>query len=190
MTDAATDLQAPPHSPLFQRALGRDWDNIHEAARDFHTITDRAVFAGTATIERGHFVLARAICLAFGFPPVGRDVPLTLTMTRTGDGETWVRMFGTRTLRSCLSPANHPGHIIERFGPVAYELALPVSDGEMSLDVKRGWIWGIPIPAIFLAVSESREYVQNGVFHFDIAAHAPLTGALVVRYRGRLERAA
>jgi hypothetical protein len=63
---------------------------------------------------------------------------------------------------------------------------LPVKDGAMGLPVRRGWCLGVPLPPFLLPASDSREYAQDGAFHFDITLSAPFGGALIVRYRGSL----
>ncbi len=49
-----------------------------------------------------------------------------------------------------------------------------------------GWLLGIPMPRAFLPRSETREYVADGVFHFDVDLAAPLNGGRIVRYCGAL----
>ncbi|SLN21980.1 hypothetical protein PEL8287_00946 [Roseovarius litorisediminis] len=40
-----------------------------------------------------------AMCLT-GFPPQGRDVPVTVTLTPQNAGELWVRQFGDSTFEN------------------------------------------------------------------------------------------
>ena len=56
----------------------------------------------------------------------------------------------------------------------------------MRLPVRRGWFLGIPLPKFLLPGSDSREYVADGVFRFDVSLSAPFGGGLIVRYRGSL----
>lgn len=172
-----------PHPPLFQRALGSAWEDLPIEVQRLHSIQDVESFSGTAQVTRGTSLLARLAALVFRFPKPGSDVPLTITKTRTGDGETWERNFAGRRFRSYLTPAK-PGHYRERFGPFNYEQELPVKDGSMKLPVRRGWFLGIPLPGFLLPGSDSREFAENGRFHFDVGLSAPFTGALIVRYRG------
>ncbi|MGR3707824.1 MAG: DUF4166 domain-containing protein, partial [Alterinioella nitratireducens] len=53
-----------------------------------------------------------------------------------------------------------------------------------------GRVGPIPMPRWLLPVSEAREHVRDGRFHFDVSLRAPITGALIVRYRGWLVTAA
>jgi hypothetical protein len=83
-------------------------------------------------------------------------------------------------------PSPRPFHYRERFGPFTYEQELPVEDGVLHLPVRRGWFLGIPLPSRLLPRSCSKEFAENGTFHFDIGVYAPLTGGLIVRYQGHL----
>ena len=60
---------------------------------------------------------------------------------------------------------------------------MPVRNGSLHLPVRRGWLFGLPLPGFLLPVSEAREYDTDGVFHLDVALRAPL-GSLIVRYEG------
>ncbi|MEO1493483.1 MAG: DUF4166 domain-containing protein [Pseudomonadota bacterium] len=175
------------HAPLFQRVLGSSWAELPAPNRRLADVHDVEVFTGRARIDRGTGWLVRLGAALFGFPPAGDDVPVTVTKTRHSDGEVWERDFAGRRFRSHLTPAGTPGRVFERFGPVRFELDLPVRDGAMQLPVLRGWVLGVPIPGVLLPISDSREYTEDGVFHFDVGLIAPLGLGLVVRYRGWLK---
>ena len=68
-------------------------------------------------------------------------------------------------------------------------LALQAGPDGLYFPVRAGRIGPMPLPRWALPVSRSRETVQDGRFRFDVALHAPLTGQLVVHYRGWLVRA-
>ncbi len=174
------------HTPLFESVLGDRWDALPDANRRLADVHDVEVFCGHAQIERGSGLVARIGAAMFRFPPAGADVPVTVTKTRVGEAEIWERNFAGRRFRSHLSPAGSPGRVFERFGPLRFELDLPVRDGVMSLPVLRGWCLGIPIPRPLLPISDSREYTRDGLFHFDVGLFAPFGLGLVVRYRGSL----
>ncbi len=113
-------------------------------------------------------------------------LPVTVSKTRTDNGEVWERNFNGRVFRSYCMPAAEHYRYRERFGLLTYEQDLTVEDGEMHLPVRRGWFLGVPIPRLFLPRSDSREYAKDGRFHFDVALSAPLGFGLIVRYRGHL----
>jgi hypothetical protein len=121
-----------------------------------------------------------------GLPPAGQAVALAVVMTRAPRREQWERDFAGRHFRSVLTPSPRPGHVRERFGLANYELELPVLDAALHFNVRRGWLLGIPMPSALLPKSCSREYAVDDVFHFDVGLYAPLSGSLIVRYRGWL----
>jgi len=188
MTDLAvsTETEESPYPTLFQSALAERWDHLPPEVQALHSVQDVESFSGTAKVTRGNSLIARFAAWFFGFPPAAEAVPLTITKTRTETGEIWERNFGGRVFRSYLTPAPVAHRYRERFWLFNYEQDLPVEDGRMRLPVRRGWFLGVPLPGLLLAKSDSREYAQEGAFHFDVALGAPLGGGLIVRYRGRL----
>lgn len=191
--DAMSDLTITTHEdeehilPLFQQALGDHWQALSPQAKALHDVYDVHHFAGTARVDRGGNLLAKLTALVFGFPPAAPNVAVTVTKTRTDAGEVWTRDFGGRTFSSLLMCSPKPHHVRERFGPFTFEQELLVSTDGMSLEVRRGWFFRIPLPRWALPKSAAREYVEDGRFHFDVALSLPILGSLIVRYRGSLE---
>lgn len=180
-----TQLQDPAPT-LFQTVLGDKWQELPPCVRRLHSVQDVESFSGRARVERGRGLVALLAAWCFGFPAAGDDVPLTITKTRTAAGEVWERNFAGRRFRSVLTPSDRAQHYRERFGPFAYEQELPVEDGVLYFPVRRGWFLGVPLPSLLLPRSCSREFAVDGAFHFDVGLYAPLTGGLIVRYKGRL----
>ncbi|MGA7328142.1 MAG: DUF4166 domain-containing protein, partial [Rhodomicrobium sp.] len=178
---AASSAQAPT---LFQKALCERWQQLPASVRRLHSVQDIEVFKGRAKVTRGKSWIARVATFFFNFPKAAEDVPVTITKTRTASGEIWERDFDGRKFRSYLSPSHRRFHYRERFFAFTYEQELPVKEGSLFLPVRRGWLLGIPLPGFLLPNSEAREYDLNGIFHFDVGLHAPLTGKLIVRYEG------
>lgn len=188
MADLAitTSLEETPCPPMFQSALADRWAGLPPEIQALHRIYDVESFSGTAQVMRGKSIFARLAARLFGFPPAADEVAVTVTKTRTGDGETWERNFGGRVFRSRCTPAPEPYRFRERFGAFNFELELLVQDEQIRLPVRRGWFMGLPLPVFLLPGSESREYRENGVFCFDVALLAPLGVGLIVRYQGEL----
>lgn len=172
---------------LFQAALGDTWHGLPRCVQRLHSVQDVESFSGRARVTRGRGLIPLLAAWLFRFPEEGDDVPLTVTKTRTRRGETWVRSFAGRRFRSFLTPSARPSRCRERFGPLTCELELPVKDATLHLPVRRGWFLGIPLPSLLLPGSCSREFAVNDTFHFDVGLYAPLTGGLIVRYRGWLD---
>lgn len=188
MSDLAVFTQTTegPRLTLFQTALGDRWNHLPLAVQQLHSTQDIESFSGTAIVERGTSIIARLAAWFFRFPKAGINVPITITKTRIDNGEIWERNFAGRVFRSYCTPSNHPYRYKERFWLFNYEQELPVNGNSMYLPIRRGWILGIPIPKVLLPTSDSREYESDGIFHFDVGLGAPLSGGLIVRYRGSL----
>ena len=171
---------------LFERTLARDWLALPASIRRLHSVRDLGSFCGRAQVTRGTGPLARLAGWLFNFPPAGEDIALTVTKTRVGEDEIWERNFAGRIFRSRWSPSPRPGHARERLFGLTIEAELEASGGCLHYSIRRGWLAGIPLPAFLLPKAQIREYDEGGVFHFDVALHAPLTGGLAVRYRGQV----
>jgi Domain of unknown function (DUF4166) len=180
---ARSQMAAPT---LLQTALGDAWQQLPRSVRRLHSVQEVESFSGRACIRRGRGLLARLAGWFFQFPTAGDAVELTITKTRTSSGEIWERNFAGRSFRSLLTPSLRPAHYRERFGPFRFEQELPLADGALHFVVRRGWFLGIPLPFMLLPRSCSKEFEVDGTFHFDVGIYAPLTGELIVRYRGEL----
>jgi len=196
MADLAvrTERSATPRRPLFARGAIADFDHLPDEIRRTHDTVDCSRWQGRAQVTRGGTLWSRLIAAAFRFPPANADTPVTVTKLAVGRGETWVRTFGRRRFRSHLAvtPSGDAGvHPVmtERFGPFTFLLGLHVSDGALHFPVRGARMGLLPMPRWLLPRSKAREYVQDGHFCFDVALFAPLTGRLIVRYRGWLEPA-
>jgi saccharopine dehydrogenase-like NADP-dependent oxidoreductase len=185
MSDLAVKISTSEEQnpTLFQSALREKWHDLPPTVQRMHSVHDIETFSGRANVERGTSLVARVSAWFFGFPPAGTDIPLTITKTRTGTGETWQRDFDGNVFRSYLTPSR-PYHYKERFWAFNFEQELPVKDGVLHLPVKSGRFLGIPLPRFLLPGSNSREFEVDGKFHFDVGLSAPFGGGLIVRYHG------
>lgn len=188
MADLAisTEIEETPAPVLFESALGEQWPKLPEQIKTLHSVQDVENFSGLAEVTRGESVFAKLIAGFFRFPPASENTPVTVTKTRTESGETWERRFGDRSFRSYCTPASKACQIRERFLVFNFELDLVVEKSSVSFTVNRGWLLGIPLPQSLLPGSDSREYVDDGEFCFDVALSAPLGIGPIVRYVGRL----
>jgi hypothetical protein len=179
---------APDQVPLYRRMLGEAWDLLPPPLQVMHQVSGILIADGAAIIERGEGLISRLLARLLGFPPAGRDVPVTVTF-RVGEGrEHWRRTFGNSAFASVQEPGRgrFDRLLCERFGPFCFGLALVVEDDRLRL-VLRGWSFaGLPLPAAWGPRSQAYESAENGRFHFHVAIDHPLTG-LIVRYRGWLE---
>lgn len=136
-------------------------------------------------MNRGTSLPARLLSKVFGFPPTASDVPVEVVKTATPKGEQWERRFGAYRFRSLLAAG--PQGLTERFGPFTFALGLHVSDDALHFPVIGGRFGPIPLPGWLLPISIAREEVRDERLQFDVKLLAPLTGQLIVHYRGWLE---
>jgi hypothetical protein len=176
-----------PFCPIFPQVLGPDFAALPEPVRATHLTAGQSRWHGRATVTRGKGLWGRFLCLLFRFPAQADDVPAKVLKTATPSGEVWQRRFGIQSFRSRL--AAESGGITESFGPFTFLLSLKVQDGALHYSVTEGWLGRLPLPRRLLPVSQAREFVQGGAFHFDVKLLAPLTREVVVHYRGFLSAA-
>lgn len=171
--------------PVIPRVLGPAFATLPQKLRNVHLTFAMHRFRGRASVERGTSLLARLLSNVFGFPPTAPDVPVEIVKTATLKGEHWERRFGACSFRSFLAAG--PQGLTERFGPFAFALGLHVSDDALHFPVIGGRFGPIRLPQWLLPISIAREEVRDERFQFDVKLLAPLTGQLIVHYRGWLE---
>lgn len=189
--EAAADLRVTSEHlselPLFKRLLRQKWVDLPDRVQSLHSVLGTGSFEGRARVSRGRNVLAQALAWLFSFPKVTDDIAVRVEIVETDKGETWTRQFGRKRFRSYLSRSLKRGNMVERFGPLSFEIDLQVKEGCLHFPVVRGRALGILLPAALLPRSEAREFELDGKFHFDVALGAPLGLGLMVRYQGYLE---
>jgi saccharopine dehydrogenase-like NADP-dependent oxidoreductase len=176
-------IEAPE---LFRAALGDEvYASLPAALRGFHDRAAETVWLGRADVDVGASFVARIARRAFGLPAAGRDLPITVSLARDGESETWVRDFGPHRFLSRLRRTD-PGHIEETLGPFAFDLALDAHGSRVSMPV-LGWRFlGIPLPRFCAPISNSHEFEDaDGRYRFDVRLSLPLCG-LLAHYRGWL----
>jgi hypothetical protein len=183
------DDAPPPGTPLYARVLGEAWARLAPEIRALHDLgAGESTWTGRAAVERGKFPLARLAGAVVGFPPAAADQPVRVSFAvRDGGAERWTRRFGGRAFFSDQDEGRgrESGLLIERFGPLAFAMAVTVTDGRLDL-VQRGWrAFGVPMPRGLGPAAEAGERVDGGRFRFSVAIRHWLTGP-IVRYRGWL----
>ena len=185
----AWGIREVPAAPgLYPRLLGSTWDNVPPAIRAMHDPETCPRASGQAVVERGRGLIARIVAAIVGFPPAGEEVPVTVGFTDRGDdGEHWSRNFGGHRFSSVQEAGQGRSEhlLVERFGPLAFAMAL-VTEGERLRLVLRRWsLFGLPLPLALGPRSDAYESDEGGRFHFHVQISHPLAG-LIVRYRGWL----
>lgn len=173
--------------PVIPRVLGPEFATLPQELRNTHLTVSVHRFRGRASVTRGTSVLGRLLSSVLGFPPTAPDVPVEVVKTATPKGEHWERRFGPCRFHSLLAAG--PQGMTECFGSFTFTIGLHVSDGGVHFPVTAGRFGPIPLPRWLLPISIAREEVRDERFQFDVKLLAPLTGQLVVQYRGWLEPA-
>jgi hypothetical protein len=184
---------APDRAPLYRRMLGEAWDLLPPPLRVMHEVSGGLIADGEAVVERGGGLLARLVARLMGFPPAGREVPVTVRFRVEQGREHWRRTFGSSSFSSVhsFSSVQEQGRgrfdrlLCERFGLFSFGLALVVEEARLRLVVRRWSFAGLPLPAAWAPRGEAYESAEGGRFHFYVEIRHPLTG-LIVRYRGWL----
>jgi hypothetical protein len=165
-----TTAQSDAVQPLFLSQLRSDFHDLPDAVRESHDWVGCLRLEGRAELSRGRSLAAHLIATLFRFPPDGADVPLTVTKVQFSDGEIWLRDFNGCTFRSHLRSVD--GRMSERFGPFTFILGLTVRNGTLAYPVVAGRIGPLPLPRMFLPVSNAAEREEVGRFHFDVELRA------------------
>lgn len=170
--------------PLFLQVLASRFAELPEKVRETHQTVDVARWQGHARILRGTSLWSRLLGRLFSFPRTSDNVPVEVIKSATPTGEIWRRRFGQRKFSSKLEATS--SGMTERFGPFTFLLALEVRGQALHYPVVSGRFGAVPLPKWLLPVSESREYVADDRFHFDVKLLTPITRDLLVRYQGTL----
>ena len=177
----------PEEAPLYRRILGESWARLPPELKEMHNFAGELSAQGRASVERGAGWLARSIAAIFRFPAAGADVPVSVTFRSDHGREIWRRTFDGRSFVSVQQEGRgrYERLLRERFGPLAFGLALVWEQERLKL-VPRGWSFlGIPLPSWLMPGGEAFEWSKDGRFHFHVEIGQRLTG-LIVRYRGWL----
>jgi hypothetical protein len=174
--------------PLYARILGTAWETLPAAIRQMHNGSGTRTVRGRASVERGVSVLAQLAAAIIGFPKATADTSVSVQFTAAGGEETWARTFGEESFSSIqyAGRGRSQGLLCERFGPLAFAMALVAKHGRLSLVLRRWSAFGIPLPMWLCPRSNSWEKTEAGRFRFHVEIGHPLTG-LIVRYKGWLE---
>jgi hypothetical protein len=171
--------------PVIPRVLGPAFASLPEELRKTHSTVAVHRFRGRAAVMRGTSLSGRLLSKLFGFPPTTPDAPVEVIKTATPRGEHWERRFGPCRFRSHLAVGRQG--LTERFGPFTFTIGLHVSDRAVHFPVTGARFGPVPLPRWLLPISIAREEVRDERFQFDVKLLAPMTGKLVVHYRGWLE---
>lgn len=152
--------------------------------RELHS--GEGIYSGRCKIERGQGGLVALMLCAGRFPPDGDDIPVCVTISRTGPRWTWERDFSGHKTRSRMTYDRKAACVRESFGSFSIWLLPEWTGHRLNIAIRRLTILGIPIPAFLLPRSSTVEWQdEQERFRFDVSARMPGIG-LLIRYRGWL----
>lgn len=178
----------PPSAQLYRKVLGSAFDRLPDQVRALHDVAETHRWVGHAQVRRGRNLMAKAIAGIIGFPDAADTVPVSITLSRQGDGEQWTRAFGGKTFTSFqdYGTGKNDYLLVERFGLIRVALALVVEEDRLFFIPRRWSCLGVPLPGFLLPKGKTFETEVNGKFCFDVEIVAPIIG-LIVAYKGELE---
>ncbi len=173
--------------PVHRRVLGSAYYTLPKIIQEIHEVSAEKTLSGKAKVDGGTNLAAKALRKLFGFPEAGTEVPVEVTFIKRREKEIWRRNFNGKRMQSVQYPGKRrwARHLIERFGPFSFTLALVASCQDLKLLI-RGWsILGIPLPLFLAPRADACERASNGRFEFDVEIGLPLVGK-IVHYKGWL----
>lgn len=183
MTAAPSDRRLP----LYRRILGDAYALMPPPLQAMHDVREEVTATGVASVERGRGLVSRLVASLFGFPPAGKDVPVSVTFRPHDGREAWYRSFAGRKFMSVQEEGRGRNEwlLCERFGPLAATMALVLDGGRLRLVLRRWSAFGLPLPLALGPRIDAYEFAEAGRFHFHVEIAHPVTG-LIVGYRGWL----
>ncbi len=171
---------------LYRRALGASYEEMSEAGQRLHDGA-KLHWQGCCSVDGPTNVVGRLVAALFVLPPAVADAPIEVDFVVRGGRESWTRWVGGRAMRSkqYIGLRRPAGWIVERFGPLAFDLQVPVKDGRLGLVMSGMRFAGVPLPRFCWPRIRAAETEEEGRFRFDVEIGLPWIGRLV-RYRGFL----
>lgn len=171
---------------LYRRVLGVAYEEMSEAGQRLHDGAELN-WSGRCSVEGPTSIVGRIAAALFALPPAVADAPIEVDFIVRGGRETWIRRVGGRAMRSqqYIGLRRPEGWIVERFGPLAFDLRAPVKDGRFELVMSGMRFVGVPLPRFCWPHIRAIETEEAGLFRFDVEIGLPWIGRLV-RYRGFL----
>jgi hypothetical protein len=171
---------------LYRRVLGSAYEEMPVAWRALHD-SGVSTWKGQCLCDPAETWAGRLVSRLFQFPTADSEAPISVEFTMSGAGETWTRRIGRRVMRSrqYIGVRGKRGAVVEQFGPLAFDLDLPIENGRMDLVMTGARCLGVSLPRWCWPRVHAFESGAEGKFRFDVEIGLPGIGRLV-RYRGWL----
>ena len=184
IASAWSDGQLKPS--LYRRVLGSAYEEMPAAWRALHD-SGASTWKGQCVCDPAETWAGRLISRLFRFPVSDSEAPISVEFAMSGAGETWTPRIGRRVMRSrqYIGVRGRRGAVVEQFGPLAFDLDLPIEKGRMDLVMTGARFLGVSLPRWCWPHVRAFETGAEGRFRFDVEISLPGIGRLV-RYRGWL----
>jgi hypothetical protein len=171
---------------LYRRVLGGTYEEMPMPWRALHD-SGVSTWKGQCRCDPAETWVGRAVSRLFQFPASESEAPISVAFTMSGAGEIWTRRIGRRVMRSrqYIGVRGKRGAVVEQFGPLAFDLDLPIEKGRMDLVMTGARFVGFALPRWCWPRIRAFETGAEGKFRFDVEISLPAVGRLV-RYRGWL----
>jgi hypothetical protein len=171
-------------SGLFPSLMGGEFARLAPVVQAVHEGRSLTLH-GQADVVRGKSLLAQVLCLLGRLAHDQSRCPVRVEIEARGSREVWTRHFGASPrMRSVLTARG--GTLCERLGPAALQFALSAEEGSVAWLPVKARVFGLPVPAKWLAQISARASEHAGVYVFDVKVALPRVGT-IIEYRGQLE---
>lgn len=182
--ERATLPSAPPG--LFPGALGSAFERLPDCVRWLHRGASTQA-RGVARVQGDPRWRARALRAIARLPAPTDSIALAFEVDAHAAGETWLRRFGDRVMRSELRRSPRVAHALEeRLGPVRLSFACEIRDERLHWLLRELRVFGLALPPRWFRDLRASCGDERGRYAFDIDVRLPLVG-LLVAYSGWLE---
>jgi hypothetical protein len=168
---------------LYERVMGERFAALPMAVQRFHRLRGRTVLNGRVETDAPASTLAGLMAWCLGTPRHATEGSLRFELDSTPDGESWTRIFPTRTMRSRLR--FRAGRVEERLGPARLDFDLVAAGDGLRMELVRLRFLGVPCPRWLMPRIVAEESGDADRLHFRVVAALPWVG-VVASYRGHL----
>lgn len=182
--ERAPIASAPPG--LFPGVLGPAFERLPDRVRWLHRGAPVSA-RGVASVQGDSRWRARVLRAIAGLPPPTDSIALAFEVDAHATGETWLRRFGDRAMRSELGRSPRIANALEeRLGPVRLTFAYEISDDRLHWLLRELRVFGVALPLGWFRELRASCGDEQGRYAFDIDVRLPLVGRLI-GYSGWLE---
>lgn len=173
----------------YERVLGDAYARLAQPIQALHRFEGAATYAGRARVTGADNGFGRLVARIVGFPQPSEDCLVDVKLERRDGLETWRRTFDGKSFLSTQEEGQGRWQhlIIERFGPLAFGLAIVVDGGRLRLVPRRWSAFGVPMPQRLAPKIAAYEHDAGERFNFSVDIGLPGVGR-IVKYEGWLER--